>query len=651
MRKFFFTIFLLFSGLFTACAQPSTFMKTYVNGDNGYAVREMNANAYVVAGCTDFYYNFHWNSMSAIANTNIHLYKTTDDGTLLWEKIFQLPLARSLATWMETTQDGGIIITGRSNKDIAWPPDSNDVILVKCDADGLILWSKSYDTGKDELGFCVHPTLDGGYAISAFHDAAPMSLTGTTYAMLIKTDSTGNLMWSKSYEQAVRDLDTGEGLTWVFSQTTDSGYVMTGTTVGAHQADIYVIRTNKTGDLLWAKSYEHDNSVNRFSLGLDIIENGNKEIIIAASMDKDHSLNEYNYPCILKLDSAGNLIRAAIYNSIPPQSFQSGFSSVEQNSDGGYLFTGMGGYGGFGQQAQILKTDVDLNMLWSRSYTNDGNATMGSRSGRSTSDGSYIFTGKKFNAGSVLLKTDFIGLVPCKTPANLIELIPTILTVDRYPTSISGIVSTNLVFNSIPVGVDTTTECPVSISHLPIELTSFTASLVENKNVLLLWETSSEMNNDYFIIQKSLDGINFENVSVVNGSGNSTQVIRYSFMDKTPDLEDIIYYRLKQLDYDGAEHISKTITVQIVFDTFRLLKVQADRVGNQIIFNLISSGQDPISIKLNDVQGKLHINYSHVVGEGFSQLTVDANRFSKGIYFFQISNGRDSIFGKIIYAN
>ena len=224
----------------------------------GYCVREANGVSYVATGCTDFYYNFHWFNMSPIVNTNIQLLKTMTDGTLLWEKIYSYPGNRSLATWMEHTSDNGYIVTGRTNQDLIWPPDSNDIILLKTDDDGNIQWSKIYDTGKDDLGYCVQQTSDGGYIISGFHDSIPLSLEGTTYAILIKTDVSGNVIWEKKYEFAVRDLDTGESFPWVVRQTNDDGYILTGTTAGSHAADLYVIRTDPTGNVVWAKSYEPD---------------------------------------------------------------------------------------------------------------------------------------------------------------------------------------------------------------------------------------------------------------------------------------------------------------------------------------------------------------------------------------------------------
>ena len=439
MKKIFFVILILFLFSHFSYSQPSTFFKMYNQGNSGYAVRELNGNSYVVAGGTDFYYNFHWFIMSSLSTTNVHLFKTSSNGNLLWERIFNSPNHRMLSTWMETLSDGGIIVTGHISDEKVWPPDSNDIFLMKSDGNGNLLWAKTFDTGKDDLGFCVRQTADGGFIVSGFHDALPTSLTGSTYAILIKTDSNGSVEWEKKYQIPVRDLDTGEGLPVLVNQTADGGFVVTGTTAASHAADVFVFRTDGFGNLIWAKSYEHDASVFRFSLGLDIVESTSGDLIIAGSMDKDRVLNQFNYPYILRLNTNGTVLDAKILSTVPDQLFQSGFSSVEQTVDGGYFFTGMGGYSSFGSQAEFLKTDNAFNTQWSRVYTMDGVATMGSRSGRSTTDGCYVFTGKRQLSGTVLMKTDNLGLIPCKTPTSLVEIIPSVFSQLRFPSVFSGI--------------------------------------------------------------------------------------------------------------------------------------------------------------------------------------------------------------------
>ncbi|NJN78400.1 MAG: hypothetical protein HC803_08785 [Saprospiraceae bacterium] len=86
-----------------------------------------------------------------------------------------------------------------------------------------------------------------------------------------------------------------------------------------------------------------------------------------------------------------------------------------------------------------------------------------------------------------------------------------------------------------------------SVTTLPIELTSFTAKKQEN-TTQLNWTTSTEENNDFFTIEKSLDGINFEAIGTKAGAGNSLEVREYNFTDAKP-ANGKNYYRLKQTDF------------------------------------------------------------------------------------------------------
>jgi len=178
----------------------STFVRMYNKGNMGYAVREVSGNSYVVAGGTDYYFNWHWFIQSSLLNTNIHLFKTDVNGVMQWERVIGKANTRMVARWMEPTSDGGFIVTGSTNKDVTWPPDSNDVVLVKTDGTGFVSWCKVYDSGKDDLGYGVQQTTDGGYIISGFHDAVPVSVAMNTYLLLIKTDPAGTVQWEKKYQ-------------------------------------------------------------------------------------------------------------------------------------------------------------------------------------------------------------------------------------------------------------------------------------------------------------------------------------------------------------------------------------------------------------------------------------------------------------------
>jgi len=94
---------------------------------------------------------------------------------------------------------------------------------------------------------------------------------------------------------------------------------------------------------------------------------------------------------------------------------------------------------------------------------------------------------------------------------------------------------------------------------LPIELLEFTAK-IQNNCVLIKWSTASEINNDYFNIEKSQDGKNFEVIGSINGSETSNIQHDYSFIDENP-VKGTAYYRLKQTDYDGKYEYSYIVAV------------------------------------------------------------------------------------------
>jgi hypothetical protein len=85
---------------------------------------------------------------------------------------------------------------------------------------------------------------------------------------------------------------------------------------------------------------------------------------------------------------------------------------------------------------------------------------------------------------------------------------------------------------------------------LPIELVYFGLTEIDGEMILLNWQTSSEKNNDYFIVDRSLDGENWEEMVQIKGAGNSVDLLNYEWLDERP-LKGTSYYRLKQVDFDG----------------------------------------------------------------------------------------------------
>ncbi len=117
-----------------------------------------------------------------------------------------------------------------------------DVYLVKTDVIGTMIWEKTFGEAGEDRSSSVQQTKDGGYIIAGVSDWDFSSGTGDVY--LIKTDADGNLIWEKTFGGA--DCDYGYSV----QQTTDGGYIITGDTssYGAGSFDVYLIKTDADGN-------------------------------------------------------------------------------------------------------------------------------------------------------------------------------------------------------------------------------------------------------------------------------------------------------------------------------------------------------------------------------------------------------------------
>jgi hypothetical protein len=172
-----------------------------------------------------------------------------------------------------------------------------------------------------------------------------------------------------------------------------------------------------------------------------------------------------------------------------------------------------------------------------------------------------------------------------------------------------------------------------SATPMPIVLLSFEAQLVQS-GVELKWVTASELNNDYFTIERSTNGIDFESVEVVTGAGTSNQANYYSTMDYQP-LPGVSYYRLKQTDYNGEFEYSKIVSVNNSENLAEAFQVFPNPCTNQLY--LMSGSSQNAEYRLYDLNGK-NLACGHL--DGMSQETINTGNFSPGIYNLIIISDR-----------
>jgi hypothetical protein len=179
------------------------------------------------------------------------------------------------------------------------------------------------------------------------------------------------------------------------------------------------------------------------------------------------------------------------------------------------------------------------------------------------------------------------------------------------------------------------------ISPLPIKLLDFEANAMEKK-VRLDWITASEINNDYFTVEKSIDNKEFFEVGKIAGSGTTSTTHDY-FLDDPNPVMGISYYRLRQTDFDGTFTYSKTIAVNYKkqFSKYTIFPNPA----NDIAYIVSGAGINP-EIIIRDAQGKLIREF---YPENSNPLVpVELSELKQGIYFIELKTDFDSQFLKLI---
>ena len=175
-----------------------------------------------------------------------------------------------------------------------------------------------------------------------------------------------------------------------------------------------------------------------------------------------------------------------------------------------------------------------------------------------------------------------------------------------------------------------------TLNPLPIELINFTANL-KNGQVDLKWTTASEINNNYFTIDRTIDGINFEQVDMIDAAGNSTTPLDYSTVDKMP-IKGLSYYRLKQTDYSGNQEYSALVSINFE-DEFIVENIFPNPVSDQLTIQFNKSEDVQPHISIIDCLGRVVYKYS----ASHNTVVVDLSGIASGIYFLKI-NGLETLY-------
>jgi len=275
--------------------------------------------------------------------------------------------------------DGGYVILGAT---YSFGHGDHDIYLLRLDSLGHILWTESYGGSAADYGYDIQQTSDNGFIIVGLTQSYG-SGEGDVY--LIKVDATGTVLWTRTYGGVARD----EG--WSVRQTADGGYILAGTTnsFGAGYGDVYLIKTNSSGTAQWSRTY--GGAGGESGSAVRPTPDGGYVTVGSTGSFGD------GYSCVyvVKTDGAGDSVWATTYGG-----FRADFGySVEIAPDGGFVFVGASSSFGHGYtDVYLVKTDPDGFVEWEQFY--GGSMDDRGYAVQPAGDGGYILAGTTESFGS-----------------------------------------------------------------------------------------------------------------------------------------------------------------------------------------------------------------------------------------------------------
>jgi hypothetical protein len=200
--------------------------------DIGYGILETADHGFAIVGRSTTYSN---------GDADFLLIRTDSVGTALWIQHYG-GAAFDLCWNVTATSDGGFALAGRTQ---SFGAGGEDFWLVKTNANGDSLWSKTYGGAALDRAYSVAECADGGYAIGGHTFSFGAGLSDY---WIVKTNSSGDSLWSKTIGTASSDPG------YFMRETSDNGFVLAGVSFGGGAgADVWVVKLSATGDSTWSK--------------------------------------------------------------------------------------------------------------------------------------------------------------------------------------------------------------------------------------------------------------------------------------------------------------------------------------------------------------------------------------------------------------
>jgi len=170
---------------------------------------------------------------------------------------------------------------------------------------------------------------------------------------------------------------------------------------------------------------------------------------------------------------------------------------------------------------------------------------------------------------------------------------------------------------------------------LPLELLSFTGKTTPRSN-MLLWETLTEKNVEWHIVERSIDGVKWVEVGRKAGQMDSQASLKYELEDRAPLAKS--YYRLRSVDFDGQENLSNSIVLTRKGEHFGITAAFPSPTKDQVTVQFASLTEENVTIRVTDFAGRLVLVQEYAADNGINEVPVQLTSLQAGVYLISISN-------------
>lgn len=372
------------------------------NNEHAVDIKQTSDGGFILVGATN---SIDGDITSSYGNSDVWVVKLDVLGNIQWQKTYGGSLNEEAFSIIQTS-DGGYIFAGytrSSDGDVTLMQGSSDYWIVKLNPLGDIEWQKTYGGTFGEIAYSIVQTTDGGFAIAGFTSSINGDVifnNGFNDVWVIKLNVWGELIWQKTFG--------GNNFDESFSiqQTSDGGFIVAGETYSNNgditnnqgASDFWVIKLNNNGELQWQKTY----GGSQFDTAFSIILNSTGGYVIAGytkSNNGDVVGNNGDYDFwVIKIDDSGNLVWQKALGGTGIEKA----NSIQQTIDGGYIVVGESssnnGYvtANLGMSdTWVIKLNANGDLIWQKSFggSNDDYALRVIQ----TIDNGYAFVGGTFS--------------------------------------------------------------------------------------------------------------------------------------------------------------------------------------------------------------------------------------------------------------